>query len=383
MQKIMNKKFKVFFVITSEVTINAFLLNHLKVLSKKYDITVITHCNNPSFLKKQKLDIKIVSLNFSRKINVFIDFFCLIKLLLFFIKHKPHLVHSITPKAGFLGMLAAFSMNIPFRIHTFTGQVWANKNGIKRYFFIFFDYLIARVSTFNLVDSHSQRDFLIQQGVLSKNKSLVFGAGSISGVDLKRFKPSRYYYNMIRKELLIPRTAFVFIYLGRLNQEKGLLDLAEAFAKINSKKSFLIFVGPDEKDFVGRIKEINSHKAEQIKFVNFTNIPEKYLAGSNVLVLPSYREGFGNVIIEAAAVGLPAIASKIYGISDAIIHNKTGLLHPVKNVNVIYEEMQYFLNNPHIAKKIGKAARSRVHNEFNAHRITKFWTQFYSHILKK
>ena len=136
-------------------------------------------------------------------------------------------------------------------------------------------------------------------------------------------------------------------------------------------------MGPDEDNLTDEIKKINKHKSFQIKFVGHTNRPEDYLAASDTLCLPSYREGFGNVIIEAAATGVPCIASNIYGISDAILNQKTGALHAPRDVNAIFGAMQNFLKNPKLVKKYGRAARKRVRAEFDANVISKYWLNFY------
>jgi glycosyltransferase involved in cell wall biosynthesis len=240
-----------------------------------------------------------------------------------------------------------------------------------------FDRLIARLATFNIVDSPSQQQFLIDEKVLCKKNSVVFGLGSVSGVDLKRFKSSKAVFNELRHTLGISEDAFVFTYLGRLNKDKGVLDLAKAFADINDNNAYLLIVGPDEGGFVDETKKINAHKLEQIRFIGFTSVPEQYLAASNALCLPSYREGFGSVIIEAAAMGLPAIASDIYGISDAIVNNETGLLHKPQNVNAIFDAMTMFLNNKQLSVKYGEAARSRVIESFDSKTISNYWLNFY------
>jgi glycosyltransferase involved in cell wall biosynthesis len=193
--------------------------------------------------------------------------------------------------------------------------------------------------------------------------------------------PNEHMRVKVRLELAIPKRAFVFVYLGRLNQDKGILDLACAFANIQNSKAFLLIVGQDEGSFVEKIKVINTHKSSQVKFVDFTNKPEDYLAASDALCLPSYREGFGSVIIEAAAVGIPAIASDIYGISDAIINKHTGILHTPRDVSSILDAMQFFIKKSELVKKYGDAAMERAKVEFDAKVMSKYWLDFYLQIL--
>lgn len=368
---------RIFFLAAVDVSINAFLLNHLKALSQHFDVTVVVNTDDSDFLFKQGVNVKVIPLNISRNIHILSDIACLVRLISIFIKYHPSAVHSITPKAGLVAMLAAFVARVPFRVHTFTGQVWATKLGLKRLMLKSFDRLIARLATFNIVDSPSQQQFLIDEKVLCKKNSFVFGLGSVSGVDLKRFKASKATFNELRQTFGISDDAFVFTYLGRLNKDKGVLDLAQAFSKIKDSNAYLLIVGPDEDDFVDEIKKINAHKLAQIRFVGFTKVPEQYLAASNALCLPSYREGFGSVIIEAAAMGVPAIASNIYGISDAVVNNETGLLHILADVNSILNCLNTFLNDPKLVKKYGGAAKLRAVKDFDANLITAHWVDFY------
>ncbi len=368
---------KVFFLATVEFAVNAFLLSHLKVLSKCFDVTVIVNTDDPLFLTQQGVDVKVVPLRISRNIRILSDAICLIRLVYIFFKFRPSVVHSITPKAGILAMLAAFITRVPLSLHTFTGQVWANKKGIKKILLKLVDKLIGNLSTMNIVDSHSQRDFLVAENVLSPSKTIVFGNGSVSGVDLKKFKPSKRAYAEVRCELSIPKDAFVFIYLGRLNAEKGVLDLAAAFSQIHDDKAYLLVVGPDEGGYGQQIKDLCSMNLGRVRLVGFSNEQHRYFAASNVLCLPSYREGFGSVIIEAAAMGIPTIGSDIYGISDAVLNRKTGLLCPPKNPNQLLKCMELFLSSPDLVSQYGAAARERAINEFDANILTKCWLDFY------
>ena len=374
----MKTKLKICFVATVDTAITSFLANHLRQLAKLYDLTVITNNSNPNFLSEIGVDANLIQIKFSRKIAFFSDFYCLIKLVHFFMKNRFASVHSITPKAGLLGMLAARICFVPARVHTFTGQVWATDTGLKRSFLKYLDKLIGKMTTHNLVDSKSQRNFLVKESVLPPNKSLVFGSGSVAGVDLKKFKSNKRLGNEIRKQLGIPKDGFVYLFLGRLVEDKGVLDLAKAFSEINNSKIYLVFVGSDEAKLSAHILNICANKTKHIRLLGFSKEPYKYLASANVLCLPSYREGFGTVIIEAAAMGIPTIASNIYGITDAIQPNKTGLLHKPRDILGIKIAMESLLHKPLLLNKLKQAAKRRVTDKFDANKITNDWLKFYS-----
>ena len=371
-----NKK-HIYFVANVEFSVTAFLLNHIKKLIQHYDITIIVNTKHPNFLLNQGLDVRVIPIRISRNIHLINDFFSLLQLFYIFLKDRPDAVHSITPKSGLLSMIASFFARIPLRVHTFTGQTWVNSKGFIRILLKSIDILIANLASFNIVDSHSQRLFLVKQGVLTFSNSIVFASGSVCGVDVKRFKANKKIFSRIRRELSISDSAFIFTYLGRITKDKGILDLINAFTQISDKNIYLLIVGPNEQGLKEKILSLINFDTSKIRLVDFTDKPEAYLAASNVLCLPSYREGFGNIIIEAAAMGIPAIASDIYGVSDAIINKKTGILHQPKNQDDITNCMKLYLNNRKKVNKYGMAAKSRVLKEFNSEILTEHWLMFY------
>ncbi len=375
------RKKKICFVTAADISVRAFLLQHIIELSNCYEITVVTKTDDLKFLAKENINASVININFSRKINFINDVICFVKLFFVFLRFRFDAVHSVTPKAGLLAMLASSVLLVPVRIHTYTGQVWVLSSGIKRIFLKSIDKLTGLLSTHSIIDSPSQRDFLFDENIISKDKAVVFGSGSIAGVNLQKFKKSISQVCFVKNELGLPDDAFVFMYLGRLVRDKGILDLAEAFNQISLKNAFLVFVGPDEGGYSERVKVINSFKSEYLRFIGFTNEPSKYLACANVLCLPSYREGFGSVIIEAAAMGIPAIASNIYGVTDAVVNFTTGILHEPGDVNGIRNAMTLLQGDPIYLAKLGGEACSRVGREFDSKKITAEWVKFYKHVI--
>ena len=369
----MENKKSICFVATVDFAVNAFLLNHLRELSNHYNLTLVTNLQNPNFLNKNNLNIKLININFSRNINIFSDFFSLTRLIFIFCSNKFDAVHSITPKAGLLAMLAAFIAFIPLRIHCFTGQVWVTRKGLIRKILRLIDKLIGNLTTKNIVDSKSQYNFLLNQKILKKNKTLVFGSGSICGVDLLKFKSNKKIRDSLRIDFKIPSSAFVYIYLGRLNKEKGVNDLIDAFILANLKSAYLILAGPDEEEIVSNTKNHSSN----IIFTGYTKTPQDLLAMSDIICLPSYREGFGTVVIEAAAVGIPAIVSNIYGLSDTIVKNQTGLTHKPRDIKGIAQQIVYAYSNQKLMTTFGKAAQKRARIEFDSKILVNHWKDFY------
>lgn len=370
-------KLKVCFVLTAEFAVKAFLLSHLRALSKVYDVTVIVNTSSPNFLNELGVSVKVVPLRISREINLFLDISCFMQLVKIFHQQGYAAVHSITPKAGLLGMLAAWIVRVPMRVHTFTGQVWLTKTGIKRFVLKQIDRLIAFLTTHNIADSASQRQFLIEEKIIPATKAIVFSKGSISGVNIARFKPNFHSRNNIRRELNICEEKIIFLFIGRLTRDKGVLDLAKAFNSFNPKDANLLFVGPDEQNLQNEIKYNTKDCSDSVRFVGHTNVPESYMAAADVLCLPSYREGFGTVVIEAAAVGIPAIVSRIYGLTDAVTEGVTGLLHDPRDINAIKTLMEMVVQNQTLRLKLGAQAQNRAIKDFNSDLLTQAWVDFY------
>jgi glycosyltransferase involved in cell wall biosynthesis len=368
---------KICFVLTAEFAVKAFLLNHLLELSKTYDVTVITNTDNPNFLTEVGVNVKVIPLAIARDISLFSDFGSLVELIKIFHQEGFSSVHSVTPKSGLLAILAAWVVRVPLRIHIFTGQVWATKTGFSRFLLKCIDCLIAHLTTSNIVDSPSQRQFLLSENVIALTKSIVFSKGSISGVDVDRFKPNDKARVNIRQQFHVGNDEVLFLFVGRLTRDKGVLDLAEAFSQLPIGDAHLFFVGPDEKSMQDEIMRITEKCSKYVHFLGHTNAPESYMATADVLCLPSYREGFGSVVIEAAAVGIPTIASRIYGITDAVVDGETGLLHEPHDVSVIRVCMESMISNKGLRLKFGEQARTRAVTDFNSNAITQEWVSFY------
>jgi glycosyltransferase involved in cell wall biosynthesis len=289
------------------------------------------------------------------------------------------------PKTGLLATLAGWLAGVPVRMHTFTGQVWANKRGWKRGALKRFDKLIVLFSTHVLVDSPSQRDFLVAEGVLPQGKGIVIGRGSICGVDEHRFHPDAQVRDVMRAELGIGSEQTVILFLGRLNRDKGILDLAATFANIASQQAdlVLVLVGAEEDVPFTRVQELCGVYRERLRRVSFTPDPERYMAAADIFCLPSYREGFGQVIIEAGASGVPTVASRIYGITDAVEDGETGLLFPTGNVAALTQTLLKLITDHDLRQRMGAAARVRALELFPSSKITAEMHALYGELLSQ
>lgn len=370
---------KICFVVSTPHTAKSFLTDHIAALSQEYDVTLVANYSGNNLPLDFVAGVAPVDIKIVRNINVYYDLISLLKLYHFFRSAGFIAVHSVTPKAGLLAMLAATFAGVRFRFHTFTGQVWATKSGIFRLLLKMLDKLIYVSATHVLVDSPSQRDFLVSQGVVIYKHSTVLGDGSIAGVDTRRFKPDPLARESLRNHYGLPQNAFIFLFLGRMNVEKGIAELVEAFSLINFKDetAYLLLVGPDEDDVLESMQTVISSLGHHFLREGYTSAPEYFMAAADVFCLPSHREGFGTVILESAASGVPSIGSNIYGISDAIEDGHTGLLHEVRDVADLSRKMAFLLSSKSIVEQYGRASLVRASSKFSCERVVQEMVAFY------
>lgn len=316
-------------------------------------------------------DGKYHSIEIPRQLHLMKDVIALIKLYLLFKEHQFDIVHSTTPKAGFLCAFAGLFAGIPVRIHTFTGQPWVTLNVIKRTLSKLADKCIGILNTACYADSPSQKEFLVSQKIIKSSDISVLGKGSISGVDFHRFNFKNFDQeerNMIKKSLEIPINSIVLLFTGRIVREKGVIELVKAFNDTFSDDPniYLLFVGPQELSLSDLGIDTNTSSKNRIKFVGFTKTPEKYMSICDLLCLPSYREGFGTVVLEAAAMGIPTVGSNIYGLTDSIIHGETGLLVKPKQVGALGEALHRLVYKNEYRNELGQNAYNRARKYFSS-----------------
>jgi glycosyltransferase involved in cell wall biosynthesis len=370
-------------IVSSPWTIKWFLMDQIEALSRSYEVCVILNIEKGDALPELNAKVEVITAPIVRNMSVLRDLHAVLRLVALFLRKRFDAVHSVTPKAGLIAGMSGAIARIPVRIHTFTGQVWITRTGIARFVLKTADKAIARMTTHVLVDSPSQRDFLLREGVVSEKKSRVLASGSISGVDTIRFRPDSELRQKIRQLEGIPENGVVFLYVGRLKVDKGVLDLAQAFARVGEYcgKAWLLIVGPDEEGLRPRIESLCYAVGRRLRFVGYTDGPEEYMAASDVLCLPSYREGFGSVIIEAASVGIPAVASNIYGIIDAIEPSAVEFLHEPGDIDALQSKMKQMIDDPQLREVLGEKARARAHRLFAKGLVTSTLVGFYDSVV--
>lgn len=373
------------FVATTPFAVNAFLRTHLLALAETHDVTLCVNTTAYPLVDDVARAVRVRHIDIARKIAPWQDLRALFQLLRCFRKIRPATVHSLTPKAGLLAMLAGSLARVPWRFHTFTGQVWANKTGVGKFLLKGIDRLIALCARRVFADSASQCRFLEEEGVVRRGGVTVLGQGSVAGVDLARFRPDPAARAALRAETEVADAVPIFLFVGRLVRDKGVFDLVEAFATLNARHGQweLWMVGPDEEDLQATLQIEGERLGARIRWFGPTPTPECYMAAADVFVLPSYREGFGSVVIEAAACGIPTIAYRIDGVVDAIVENHTGCFVAKGNIEELAQAMERLGSEPEMLSDLGDAALRRAVEHFSSSTVSAAWLAFYGSVLKE
>jgi glycosyltransferase involved in cell wall biosynthesis len=376
------KKIQVARVSTVPFFIDSQLRTQLhELIEKGFGLTAIASDGDWQRLQKV-VGLKCVKTTIARAPAMITDVISVCKLYKLFKEHNFDIVHSTTPKAGLVCGIAAKFSGTRVILHTFTGQTWATKKGLNRFFLKQIDKLILALMTQCYADSESQKQFLIAEGIGDFNKIKVLGQGSLAGVDLERFNKALWQCREteIKVGLGIRNSDFVITFIGRLTRDKGIFELIEAFNILIKKYHgiHLLLVGPCESD---EVKQTNEN--QNIHFLGGTKTPEKYLSISSVLCLPSYREGFGTVVIEAAAMKVPAIGTDITGLKDAIQHDETGVLVKPKDVTALIVQMEKLILDKAYCMRLGQRAYDRCVASFQSQQMSHLIAEEYQGYVSK
>ncbi len=367
------------------------LKHQIELLGKQGARVTVVASNEPELAQMDGLEgVNCVPIDIPRSISPWRDLQALIRLFIFFRRERIQIAHSTTPKAGLLTSLAAFLAVVPVRLHTFTGQPWVTMRGAKRWLARASDKLIGSLNTRCYTDSESQRQFLIAQGIVDAKHLFVIGAGSLAGVDMQRFDRSRYAPEqcaVLRHSLAIPGSAPVLLFMGRITVDKGVRELLQAFEmlKVDASDAHLVFVGrfDSESGVAGAIAPGDIERLRDTHVVGYTDTPEAYLAIADILCLPSYREGFGTVVIEAAAMGVPTVGTDIYGLSDAVEQGETGILVPPRNVAELTSALRRLLADKALRTDMGEAAKRRAQTLFDADEVSRQVAKEYCSLMQE
>lgn len=374
---------KIIRITTVPSSLKVLLKGQLKFINNNgYEVVGISSAGKELNEVSNDEGIRTLELNMTRTISPFKDFISLIKMFIILVREKPDIVHTHTPKAGLIGMLASYIAGIQFRLHTVAGLPLLEKKGIKRNILNFVEKLTYKCSTKVYPNSFGLKDIILKNKFTETNKLKVIANGSSNGIDTSYFNPELFSIEenaVLKTNLGIKKTDFVFIFVGRIVSDKGINELVEAFDKIClvEENIKLLLVGPfeDELDPLQKKTKLLINNNDKIILVGYQNDVRPYFAISNTLVFPSYREGFPNVVMQAGAMKLPSIVSDINGCNEIIENNLNGIIIPVKKVKELFNAMIKIKRNEEHYNQFKRNCRSTIINRYDCKII---WNELFN-----
>ena len=354
-------------ITTVPISVEKLLGRQLTFMDRYFEVTAISADKEYLDRVGVELGVKTHSIEMTRKITPLQDLKSLWQMYRYIKKEKPEIVHTHTPKAGLIGMMASKLAGVKIRLHTVAGLPLMEATGLKRRVLNAVEKLTYSCATYVYPNSQGLYDFILKEKLGTADKLKVIGSGSTNGIDLDHFDPTLFPADSngeLRKEMAIAEDDFVFVFVGRLVRDKGINELISVFKTLqfsNPPKLKLLLVGPLEQDLDPLSQEvINEIETNpNIISVGFQKDVRPYFAISNVLVFPSYREGFPNVVLQALAMGIPALVSDINGCNEIVEHQKNGLIFPPKNAAALQNAMQ-LCTNSELYRKLEADSRSSV-----------------------
>lgn len=357
---------KLFRISTIPTSLESLLKGQLRMLNEYYEVVAVSSPGKEMAVLREREGVRTIEVPMERRISLVKDFISLIRMIWLFAKERPYMVHSITPKAGLISMLAGWMTRVPVRMHTFTGLVFPTATGRMQQLLIWMDRLTCACAThINPEGEGVKRDLMAYR--ITKKPLQVIANGNVNGVDLTYFDRT----DAVMKQAAAYRQeeGFTFCFVGRMVRDKGINELVSAFVRLHEKypQARLLLVGPFEKKLDPVLPEtekaIQEHLA--IRFMGFQPDVRPFLVASDALVLPSYREGFPNVVLQAGAMGLPSIVTDINGSNEIILPNENGVIIPSKDEAALYLAMENFLLHPEKVQRMAEKARSMIASRYD------------------
>ena len=362
----MTMKKKLIRTSTIALSLDVLLKGQLHFLKEHFEVIAVSGKDPHLTTVENREGVRTVSVAMQREISLIKDLVSLVKLYLLFKKEKPFIVHSITPKAGLLSMIAAYFAGVPVRMHTFTGLIFPSKEGMMKQLLILMDQLLCRFATHIYPEGQGVKKDLLAFNITKKPLTII-AKGNVNGIDTTYYTKESIEEKKIaalKTTLNITEEDFVFIYVGRLVGDKGINELGAAFSNMTTyySNAKLLLVGPQEPDLdpldAATLAIIKNNKS--IIATGYQNDVRPYFSLANALVFPSYREGFPNVVLQAGAMGLPSIVTNINGCNEIIEDQVNGLIIPVKDTLALETAMKRLMEDTSGYRKMQQNARPLI-----------------------
>lgn len=375
---------KVFRISTVPLSLNSLLKGQLKMLNEHYEIVGVSSPGSELKEVHQREGIRVIALPMERHISLVKDFISLIRMILLFLKEQPDMVHSLTPKAGLISMLAGWITGVPVRMHTFTGLVFPTATGFKQKLLIWMDRLTCACATHINPEGNGVKQDLMRYQITKKPLKIIAN-GNINGINLDYFQKSPEIMQVA--EAYRKEGVFTFCFVGRMVRDKGINELVSAFVRLQEKyaSTRLILVGPFERnlDPISPETEKQIFGNPAIEFMDFQKDIRPFLAVSDTLVFPSYREGFPNVVLQAGAMGLPAIVTNINGSNEIIEPGKNGVIIESRNEEQLYLAMENFVLEQDKVRMMAQNCRTIIAEKFDQRIVWAALLEEYKTLLKE
>ena len=350
---------------TIPASLENLLKGQLKMLSKYYNVLAVSSPGDDMETIEEREGVRTIAIPMERRISLIKDFISLIRLIVLFAKERPDMVHSITSKAGLLSMLAAWITRVPVRMHTFTGLVFPTATGKMQKLLIAMDRLTCFCATHINPEGEGVKRDLVNYNITSRPLHIIAN-GNVNGIDLEYFDKTP---EVVEKACSYKKEGtFTFCFVGRMVRDKGINELVHSFLRLYQKdeRVRLLLVGPFEKELDPVLPEVEEHILHHpgICYMGYQNDVRPFLVASDALVFPSYREGFPNVVIQAGAMGLPAIVTDINGCNEIVLPDLNGVIIPSKDEQALYESMKYFASHPVEVERMAANARPLIASRY-------------------
>lgn len=364
------KKKKLIKVSTVPMSLDSFCRGQLQMLSQYYDVVAVSSPEPELKMIAEREGVRTIAVPMERHISLFKDLRSLWQMVRVFRREKPDIVHSMTPKAGLISMIAAWICRVPVRMHTYTGLVFPTATGLMKQILILSDRILCFCATDINPESLGVKGDLERYHITRKPLRLIAN-GNVRGVDMTYY--DRTPEVMVKAESLRRSDTFTFCFVGRLVGDKGVNELVEAFDRLHREipATRLLLVGPYENalDPLKAETDERIQKGDGIETVGSQKDPRPYYATSDALAFPSYREGMPNVVLEAGALGLPSIVTDINGSREIIRQGYNGVIIPPHDANALYQAMHDFTVNRDETARLAANARKNIADRYEQQMI--------------
>lgn len=390
-------KRKLIRVTTSDISLDSLIKGQLKFLSSEFEVIGVSNNTGVLAMVGEREGIRTIEIPMHREISLFSDIKCLWLLYRLFRKEKPDIVHANTPKGSMLSMIASKLASVPHRFYTVTGLRYQGASGLFRTLLMAMERISCYCATKVIPEGEGVKKTLLKDNITSKEMHIILN-GNINGIDTEYFNPDLFNRNRtdnklytgnkkdIRHDLNLKEDDFVFIFIGRIVRDKGMNELAVCMKRFKAEKKNvkLLLVGR----FESKLDPLDADNEEflrsdpNIHFLGYQNDVRPFFVAADVLVFPSYREGFPNVVLQAGAMGIPAIVTNINGCNEIIKEDFNGKIFSSKDVNALYEKMNWCLNNKNRVKDMASQSRKMIVGRYRQEEVWEATLQEYKKLLK-